>query len=77
MKFGKYKNMLALDVVDLQTVNKNGETVNTGLAYLEFLCKQDWSRHTSIVQSIIDEYLEEKDVPELKEIKHPKKKSKR
>ena len=65
LKFGKYKNMLAIDVVDLQTVNKNGETVNTGLAYLQILVKQDWFRQTSIVQFIIDQYLEEQDVPAL------------
>ena len=39
MKIGKYKNMLAVDVVDLQTVNKKGVTVNSGLEYLEFIYK--------------------------------------
>ena len=62
MKIGKYKNMLAVDVVDLQTVNKKGETENSGLEYLEFICKQHWFRHRSIVQSIIDDYLEEQNV---------------
>ena len=76
MKFGKYKNMLALDVVELQTVNRKGETENSGLEYLEFICKQDWFRHTSIVQSIIADSLEEQNVDmgdiEQKEDEPPK-----
>ena len=52
-----------------------------GLAYLVFLCNQDWFRHTSIVQSITDDYLEEQNVdmgdieqkePELKKTKNRK-----
>ena len=45
MKSGKYKNMLAVDVVDLQTVNKNGETVDTGLAYI-------WNFYASKIGSV-------------------------
>ena len=36
LKFGKYKNMLGVDVADIQTVNKKGEYENTGLKYLHF-----------------------------------------
>ena len=77
LKFGKYKNTLAVDVADIQTVNKKGEYENTGLKYLQFLCKQDWFKQVDIVQTIIEDYLQEQgvgDVPELKtEETEPKK----
>ena len=57
-------------------MNKNGEYENTGLKYLQFLCKQDWFKQVDIVQTIIEDYLQEQDVgdiPELKEEPEPKK----
>ena len=76
LKFGKYINMLAVDVVDIQTVNKKGEYVVTGLKYLQFLTTCPWFKHAGIVHSIIADYLEDQDVgdvPELKEETEPKK----
>ena len=37
MGFGKCKDMLACDFVDLQKINKKGESVSTGLNYLQSL----------------------------------------
>ena len=48
----------------------------TGLKYLQFLTTCPWFKHAGIVQSIIDDYLEDQDVgdvPELKEETEPKK----
>ena len=76
LQFGKYKNMLAIDVADIQTVNNKGEYENTGLKYLQWVVDQDWFKQTDIVQSIIEDYLQEQDVgdvPELKEEPEPKK----
>ena len=69
LKFRKYKQMLAVDVVDIQIVNKKGEYENIGLKYLQFLCKQDWFKQVDIVQSIIEDYLQEKDVGDVPELK--------
>ena len=57
MPFGKYKNMLAIDVVALQTQNKKGEFENTGLTYLQWLVLQSWFKNTELISSIIDQYV--------------------
>ena len=62
LKFGKYINMLAVDVVGIQTVNKKGEYANTGLKYLQWLVDQQWLNHVDFIKSIIIDYLDEQDV---------------
>ena len=73
MKIGKYRNMLDVDVVDLQTVKKWGNWKYGSRISGIFMQTRLVSPHLYFVQSIIDEYLEEQYVPELKEIEHPKK----
>ena len=68
MGFGKYKDMLACDIVDLQKINKKGESVSTGLNYLQSLVDCSWFKHVDLIQSIIDEYLEEQNVGYVSEI---------
>ena len=62
LKFGKYINMLAVDVVGIQTVNKKWDYANTGLTYLQWLVDQQWLSHVDIKKSIIIDYLDEQDV---------------
>ena len=68
LKFGKYKDMLACDIVDLQKFNKKGETVNTGLSYSQSLVTCSWFKDVDLIQSIIDEYTNEHDVGYVYEI---------
>ena len=68
MGFGKYKDMLACDVVDLQKINKKGESVSTGLNYLQSLVTCSWLKDVDLIQSIIDEYLNEQDIVYVSEI---------
>ena len=55
LHFGKYKNFRANDVADITTVGKDGTDKYVGLEYLKWLVKQEWFKHASVVQSIIDE----------------------
>ena len=84
IKFGKYKNMLACDVVDIQTVNKQGQYETTGLKYLQWLTTCSWFKDTDLIKTIIVDYLEEQNVdmgdieekePETKKTKTKVKKS--
>ena len=62
LKFGKYKNMLAVDVVGLQILNKKGQYENTGLKYLHWLVGQEWYKDADLIKTIIVDYLDEQDV---------------
>ena len=53
LKFGKYKNMRAVDVAQIYEVDKDGNYVGKGLKYLSWLCDQDWFKHKDIVEKII------------------------
>ena len=54
LKFGKYKNMRAVDVAEIYVVDpKTQEDKPVGLLYLEWLCKQDWFKHKDIVEQVI------------------------
>ena len=68
LKFGKYKDLLACDIVDLQKINKKGESVSTGLNYLQSLVTCSWFKYVDIIQSIINEYLNEQEVGYVSEI---------
>ena len=59
MKFGKFKNMRAVDIAQIKTVNKLGNLENTGINYLKFIVGLDWFKHSQIVQKVIDEYKED------------------
>ena len=59
MKFGKFKNMRAVDIAQTKTVNKLGNLENTGINYLKFIVNLDWFKHATIVQKVIDEYKED------------------
>ena len=50
MKFGICKNMLVVDVAGMQTVDKKGEYVNTGLKYLQWLVGQEWFKQVDIIR---------------------------
>ena len=54
LKFGKYKDMKAVDVAEIYKVNKDGEDVPVGLNYMIWLCEQDWFKHADILQQIIE-----------------------
>ena len=45
MKFGKFKNMRAVDIAQIKTVNKLGNLENTGINYLKFIVGLDWFKH--------------------------------
>ena len=81
LKFGKYKNMLAVDVADIQLVNKKGQYESTGLKYMQWRVDQDWFKQADIVKSIIIDYLDEQHVDmgdiEQKEPEPPKKTKKK
>ena len=62
MKFGKFKNMRAVDIAQIKTVNKLGNLENTGINYLKFIVGLDWFRHATIVQKVIDEYKEDEKI---------------
>ena len=54
MKFGKYKNMKAVDIADIYEVDKNGNDKAVGLMYLKFLVEKcDWFRHKEIIEQVI------------------------
>ena len=53
LKFGKYKNMRAVDVAEIYTVDGEGNDKPVGLVYLEWLCSQDWFKHTDILEQAI------------------------
>lgn len=78
-KFGKYKDMRAVDVAEIYKVDKDGNDVPIGLSYLEWLCNQDWFKHTEIIKTIIETAKqcmsepEEEQKPEPKKKKEPKK----
>ena len=59
MKFGKFKNMRAVDTAQIKTVIKLGNLENTGMNYLKFIVGLDWFKHSAIVQKVIDEYKED------------------
>ena len=59
MKFGKFKNMRAVDISQIKTVNKLGNLENTEINYRKFIVGLDWFKHSAIVQKVIDEYKEE------------------
>ena len=59
MKFGKFKNMRAVDITQIKTVNKHGNLENTGINYLKFIVGLDWFKHATIVQKVIDDYKED------------------
>ena len=56
LKFGKYKNMLAVDVVDFQTVNKKGQCEDTGLKYLQWLTTCSWFENTDFIKMLSKYY---------------------
>ena len=54
MKFGKYKNMRAVDIADIYEVDKNGDDKPVGLLYLKFLVEKcEWFKHNEIIEQII------------------------
>ena len=53
LKFGKYKNMRAIDVSEIYQVDKNGDDKPVGLQYLQWLVKCDWFKHKDIIDQII------------------------
>ena len=53
LKFGKYKNMRAIDVSQIYQVDKNGDDKSVGLQYLQWLVKCDWFKHKDIIDQII------------------------
>lgn len=54
MKFGKYKNMRAVDIADIYEVDKNGDDKPVGILYLKFLVEKcDWFKHKDIIEQII------------------------
>ena len=59
MKFGKFKNMRAVDIAQIKTGNKLGNLENTGINYSNFIVGLDWFKHSQIVQKVIDEYEED------------------
>ena len=69
MAFGKYKDMLACDVIDIQIINKKGQYETLGLKYLQWLTTCSWFKDTDIIKSIIIDYLEEQDIGDVPELK--------
>ena len=55
-KFGKYKDMKAVDVAKIYTVDKNGQEQPKGMKYLEWSCapEQNWFKHADIIQQVIN-----------------------
>ena len=81
LKFGKYKNMRAIDVSEIYQVDKNGDDKPVGLQYLQWLIKQDWFKHTDIIEQIIKTAEScisdvEEEVEEVKKEEKPKKEKK-
>ena len=77
-KFGKYKDMKAVDVAEIYTVDKDGHDVPKGLLYLQWICDQDWFKHSDIIRKIIadaKECMSEKD--ETKPVTKPESKKKK
>ena len=82
LRFGKYKNMKAIDVADIYEVDKNGKDKATGLMYLKFLTTCEWFKHTAILAEIIniaeecmsDNDDDEKQAEEIPKKKEPKEK---
>lgn len=54
LKFGKYKNMRAIDVSEIYQVDKNGDDKPVGLFYLKWLISCDWFKHGHIIKQIIE-----------------------
>ena len=54
LKFGKYKNMRAIDVSELYQVDKDGNDKPVGLLYLKWLVSCDWFKHKETIQKIIE-----------------------
>ena len=79
--FGKYKDMKAVDIAQIYTVDKDGNSIAKGLMYLEWICEKDWFKHSDIIQKIIDDAKqnmsdEEEPKPEPKKKKEMKKEKK-
>ena len=80
LKFGKYKNMRAIDVAQIYVVDKDGNDKATGLMYLEWICKQEWFKHKDIIEKVISNAEQqgnasEEEPQQKKKDKKPKKKS--
>ena len=76
MKFGKYKNMKAVDIAAIYEVDKNGNDKPVGLMYLKFLVEKcDWFRHREIIEQVIKNAVECMNADE-KEPEQPKEEDK-
>ena len=83
MRFGKYKNMKAVDIAEIYEVDKNGNDKPVGLMYLKFLVEKcDWFRHREIIEQVIKKAVEcasadEKEPEQQKQtVENPKKEKK-
>ena len=81
LRFGKYKNMKAVDVADIYEVDKNSNDKPVGLSYLKFLVEKcDWFRHKDIIEQVIKNAIdcmsgdEGKEQEKTKEVKQKKEK---
>ena len=70
-RFGKYKNMKAIDVADIYEVDKNGEDKPKGLQYLQWIVQQEWFKHTNIIEQIIKSSIDCNSADDEKEQEKP------
>ena len=78
-RFGKYRNMKAVDIADIYEVDKNGNDKPVGLMYLKFLVEKcEWFRHSEIIEQVIKNAIdcmsgdEGKEQEKTKEVKQKK-----
>ena len=53
MPLGKYKSMKLNDIINIKSIDKNGDEKRTGVLYLKWIIKQDWFRHKDIVSKAL------------------------
>ena len=52
-KFGKFKNMRAVDVLKIKTIDKKDQEVNSGELYMKWLLEQEWFANKDIISSVL------------------------
>lgn len=52
-KFGKYKNMRAVDVLKIKTIDKKDQEVNSGELYMRWLLTCEWFGNKDIISAVL------------------------